>query len=217
MIPGVGPVLAVLGGVRRFIAALLGPMWRWVTADIRNVLLAVLAAIVAAHWFMLDPNLRSEREAAMAERDQAIRDYDAEKNAHLATIANHENAARAAEALQAGNLRRVEAEQGQISERIVDDYEARLADLRGLADRLAGQLRKSAAETGPRLSSGLPVPGTGDATDPADRTPPADGLPAAGQCPPMNLAERLVATEQALQLDALIDWTLEQASVRPNP
>jgi hypothetical protein len=131
--------------------------------------------------------------------------YRGELAASAQTIANYRAATAAARAADAASAERVRAEQHAINERITSDYETRLAAARDRAERL-------------RFATGSP------ATDPCGRgTSPLPGLPAAacgpaqapgqGRLPP---ADTLIATEQALQLDALIGWVRAQATVDPN-
>ena len=96
------------------------------------------------------------------------------------------------------------AAQASISERITNDFEARLADARARAHRLRGPTPAPTDRGGGRSAavSGLPAAAAGAAEAAGqDRLPDPD---------------RLIATEQAIQLDALIRWVRAQASVDPN-
>jgi hypothetical protein len=126
--------------------------------------------------------------------------YSKERAAHAGTIANYRAAADAARAADAANLERVSAEQRSINERTEHDFEARLAAARTLAQRLRGQA--AAADPGARGAAsvpGLPAPAGGPVASSGE-----DGLPD---------SDRLLATEQAIQLDELINWIREQAAV----
>lgn len=183
-------------------------------ADWRNLVLAVLVAIGVVHFGWTDPALRRARADAIAARDK-------ERAAHQATIANYGAAALAAERTRQATNTRVSAEQAGITERVENDYQARLASLRGRADRLAQQLRS--ASTGEY--SGAPgdahLSDAGQATGGAVAAPACPRLPAASSgsasSGALNLRERVIASEQALQLDTLIDWVEAQAAVRTNP
>lgn len=119
-----------------------------------------------------------------------------EKAAHGRTIANYLRAALNSAEAGARDLARVRSEQTAISERIANDYQTRLAGARAAADRLRSA--SGEATTDSRGPGGSPVPAR--AAGPAAQ----DGF---------SLTDRLIATEQALQLQALIDWVEAQAKV----
>ena len=119
-------------------------------------------------------------------------------NAHLVTaqqtIINYQQAAARATQLDAENKARAEAEQSAVVERTKEDYEARIARARADAQRLRDQLARPAH---PGSTGAAPV------SRPSGTGPAAPG-PSADQG--LSIDERLVATEQAIQLDALIDY-----------
>lgn len=135
--------------------------------------------------------------------------YHGEQTAHAVTVANYRTAADAARAADQANLGRVLGEQRLINERTSDDYEKRLADARARSaanlGRLSAELAKAAADPGGRGKP--PVPGL-----PA---PAAGAAQAAGQ-DRLPRSDRLIATEQALQLDELIKWIERQHAVDVN-
>lgn len=198
LIPGLGWL--------RILFAPLRWLFAWVTADWRHPIMLGFAVALASHWLILDPQLRSQRDAAIKAEKKALSDL-------FETIQNYDAAAALAQEAQAANLARVATEQNQITERISDDYENRLGELRARAD----QLRAVAAASDPGLSGAVSVPATGAAAAGIAQAPGNPGLPAASICPAMNLEERIVASEQALQLDALIGWVIAQAKVRSAP
>ena len=120
------------------------------------------------------------------------------------TVANYRAAADAAHVADRANAERVAAAQSVINERTKHDLEARLAAARNLADRLrrdghvAVDPGAGRGEDMPRLSAttGGTAQGAGQ-----DRLPHADAL---------------TATEQAIQLDELINWVRAQAKVDNN-
>lgn len=125
----------------------------------------------------------------------------AERAAHAQTVANFRKAQADAEALQQHNLTRVSKAQEDITHETVTDYRARLADLRARYGRLRAQGNRSAPG-----NAGLPaVP---DAAGGIDEAPAENGLLA---------ADALIASEQALQLDALINWVKGQSKVDTSP
>ncbi|HEY4071384.1 MAG TPA: hypothetical protein VGM04_07505 [Sphingomicrobium sp.] len=131
--------------------------------------------------------------------------YGEEQAALAGTIANYRAAANAARAADQANLERVAAKQRSINERTSDDYETRLAAARTLAQRLRGQAATAATDS--RAGGATPVSGlSAPAPGPAE-TAGKDGLPD---------PDRLLATEQAIQLDELIKWVQKQSAIDPN-
>lgn len=175
---------------------------KWLLDHPTIAILALFALHVAAHQFLIDPRLRLQRDDALALAAD-------EKDAHEQTVRNYQLAARQAQAAQQANLARVAAEQAAITERISDDYQARIADLRARHERLLSK----AAATGPGLPGGADLPGAGAAAGGAAAAAPDNGFPAQR----MTLEERLIASEQAAQLDALIDWVIAQSRVPTSP
>lgn len=134
--------------------------------------------------------------------------YRGEQAAFANTVAGYRAAAEAARAADKANAERAAAEQRAINERISHDFEARLAAARASADRLR---RQASAATDSRGRGNAHMPGL----------PTASGQPAqaAGDGFPLTTKEldwRLTATEQAIQLDVLINWVRRQATVDPN-
>ena len=121
------------------------------------------------------------------------------------TIANYRAAADQARESDAANAERVAADQRQINERTTNDFEARLAAARSLAQRLRGQ--SASAEADPGSGRTAPMPGLSAA--------PGGPVEGAGQ-DRLSQSDALTATEQAIQLDELIKWVRAQASVDPN-
>ena len=189
----IGPALAILR-----------PLGRWLVADWRNLPLLFLLLFAAAHHFIIDPGLRDERDKARVA-------LEAEKDAHLQTIANFVQASRLAEARQAANVTRVAGEQATITERIEHDYEKRIAAVRARADALAQRLR-SEAPADPGLSGGADLPGSGTTSGGLAETAGNFRLPAS-----LDLGQRLTCTLQAEQLNSLISWNIAQAAVITTP
>jgi hypothetical protein len=131
--------------------------------------------------------------------------YGDEQAALAGTVANYRAAAEQARASDAANAKRAAAQQRAISERTSNDYEARLAAARALAQRLRGEIAVTAADPG--TGGAAPVPGLSAAAGGSHQAAGQDGFP---------LAERQLATEQAIQLDELIKWVRRQAAVDPN-
>jgi membrane protein involved in colicin uptake len=121
--------------------------------------------------------------------------YKGEQSAHRQTVINYQNAAEQARKKDVANKARAEAEQKAERERTLREYEARIADARARAERLRQQLNKAGANPGSSGAAGLP--GDSAASPGANAASPEGGL---------SIDERLIATEQAIQLDELIDY-----------
>jgi len=132
-----------------------------------------------------------------------------EQAAFATTVANYRAAAEAARAADRAAAERVAAEQRAINERTQHDYETRLADARARAVAVADELRRQAASAAadPRGRGSAPVPGLAAASGQAHQAAGDDRL---------SIAERLTATEQAIQLDELIKWVRQQHAVERN-
>ena len=135
--------------------------------------------------------------------------YRQEHAAFAGTVANVRAAADQARAADQANARRVLADQALINERTSHDLETRLADARARAERLRVQAGGGSADS--RGSGAAPVPGLPAAAGQSAQAAGQDRLP--GSLPS---ADRLIATEQAIQLDELIKWVRRQHAVDPN-
>lgn len=123
----------------------------------------------------------------------------AEQAAHSQTVANYRAAATKAKADDAANKARVEAEQRTINERTAREYEARIADARARYSSLLPHAGSVASSTG-----SSPVSQVSNGTKGTPPAPSQGGLP---------LGDALTATEQAIQLDELINWVEAQTDV----
>jgi hypothetical protein len=128
--------------------------------------------------------------------------YREEKVAHALTVSGYRAKAEEARAADAANVIRVERDQSSVNQETDRDYQTQLADLRRRYDAL--RVRTGAAAADPRGSGSPPVPGLPGAAGGADGSAVQDGLP---------LEDALIASEQALQLDALQNWVRRQAAV----
>jgi type IV secretory pathway VirJ component len=131
--------------------------------------------------------------------------YQEQQSALATTVSNYRAAAGQAEAADRANAQRVAAEQQTINERTSNDFEARLAAARALAQRLRGQTASAAADPGRRGAT--PVPARPASTGGPAQAARQDRLP---------LPDAELATEQAIQLDELIEWVKAQHAVNPN-
>ncbi|QDH35833.1 hypothetical protein [Porphyrobacter sp. YT40] len=177
---------------------------KWLLADWRNAVIAALAVFAAFHQFILNPRM----SALVAQLQTSL---TAEQAAHLGTVNAFLAASAQAQADAEANAARVRAEQETITHAKLADYRADLAALRARFERLRA---RDAAATDPRRAdpAGLPqlpaTPGRADAAPAQDRLPAARAL---------SLDDALIASEQALQLQALIDWVAAQSAVRFTP
>ena len=106
--------------------------------------------------------------------------------------------------------RRVEADQDRISKETSHEYQIRLADLRARYERFLRDRAGRADPGGARPTPGLP-PLPRPAPGP-DGPPDPDRLPHPAR-PGLDLAERLLCSEQSLRLLFLQQWVHEQQAV----
>lgn len=165
---------------------------------------AIVAAVRRFWWVLPLAALLAWALILRAEKASLASDLLAEQNAHKASIASWDAAVKTAQLLDMENKRFVEERQAEESERIVHDYEARIADARA---RAAASVRAQAAAADQGGRGSAPVPGLPDPARRADAATCEAGLPALGA------ADALIATEQAIQLDALIDWVGAQSRI----
>ena len=128
--------------------------------------------------------------------------YRDQLTAFTRTVADYRAAAETARVADQANIARVNARQHAISERTEHDFEARLAAARSLAQRLRRETRTTTADPGTRGTtpvSVLPASSGGIA-----RPTGENGLSA---------EDALTATDQAIQLDELIEWVKAQAAI----
>jgi hypothetical protein len=131
--------------------------------------------------------------------------YRGEEAAFAGSVANYRAAVEQARAADRANANRVLGEQRVISERTSNDFEARLAAVRSVAQRLRGE--SAGASANPGNGRAAPVPGLSAALGGAPQAAGQDGLSA---------EDALTATEQAIQLDELIKWVQAQHAVDSN-
>ena len=156
------------------------------------------AALAAAALLWLVQSRDHWRDTARANELR----FQQEHAAHAATVANYRAAAEQARLEDAANLARVRADQAAISERTANDFETRIDSARAAARSLREQAAAAAAHPG--AGRGASVPGV--------PTPAGGAAQAAGE-DRLPQSDRLVATEQAIQLDELIKWVRAQAGV----
>ena len=164
--------------------------------------IAGLAASLCLALLLLAQKIETRHWKKQADSFEEL--YRGEQVTLAGTIANYRSAAADARAADQANARRVAAEQGAISERTAHDFEARLADARTRAQRLRVDTQP-ATDPGARRTAAVP------SLSAATRRP----VEAAGQ-DRLPAADALTATEQAIQLDALIRCVQAQHTVDPN-
>lgn len=175
---------------------------KWLLEDWRNFAVALLAALYIFVNFVHAPRLRADLAASAAL-------VEATQLAHLGTIANFIDASKAAQDAAEANAARVRTEQETITDAKLADYRADLVALRARFERL--RARDAAAATDPRRADPAGLPQLPATPGRADAAPAQDRLPAAGE---LSLPDALIASEQALQLQALIDWVAAQSAIR---
>jgi hypothetical protein len=130
--------------------------------------------------------------------------YRGEQAAFAETVASYRAAADRARLADQANADRVATEQRAINERISHDYDTRLAAARSLAQRLRVQAASARADPGRRAGAAMPaLPASSSGASQGSRE---NRLPD---------SDALTATEQAIQLDELIEWVKAQAAVEP--
>lgn len=148
---------------------------------------------------------RSETRHWRQQSGQFEQLYRQEQAVLAGTVANYRAAAQAARAADKATAERVEAEQRAINERTSNDYEARIADARALAQRLRNQAAAAAADPGGGGAAAMPgIPAA------------AGGLAQGTGEDRLSQADAVTATEQAIQLDELIKWIRAQSAIDPN-
>jgi hypothetical protein len=201
----------ILGG--KWLAGMIGRGLAWLFEKPVRLLIAGLAIALAWQVLVTAPGVRAERDDALALAAERKIEAFNERQAHRQTKMDYRAAQAEAATLEAARLARVTAEQQEISDDVVQAYRARLADARLRAGGLRRSADTPARERAAGATGGEPVPGAGDAAGRADQATGDRGLPAGDAD---DLDWRLTATEQAIQLDALIDWVLRQGAIDPN-
>lgn len=129
-------------------------------------------------------------------------DRDAWKTAHAQLQSDVRARTAEAKVVDAANVIRVERDQSSVTQETDRDYQTQLADLRARYDAL--RVRAGAAKANPGGGGTPPVSRVPGAAGSADGSASEDGLPP---------EDALIASEQALQLDALQKWVKGQADV----
>lgn len=125
---------------------------------------------------------------------------------HRATKQAYADAQKTAEQLELTRLARVTAQQKEANHDIVQDYERRVAAARAAAERLRRQAGSTGAPSAGARGN-VALSGLSDAASGADGATGNRGL---------SLDQRLTATNQASQLQALQEWNRRQAAIDPN-
>ena len=179
---------------------------KWMRGQPLGVAVLLLSVNAITHCTVIDPGLRRERQQAQAAASKAADERDDERASHIATKRVYREAQMAALRLEQEKAARTRAAQQEITDEALSDYRGRLAAARLAADRLRDQLATARAGLA-GVATDQPMPALSDAA--VGAAAPSDaGLPD-------DFAWRLKAQEQAIQLDALITWTIEQAKVQP--
>jgi hypothetical protein len=193
------------GGARLGLSAFsfAGKHWRAIAIAVPILVLAIMLHVRTG-----------QRNEARLERDQAraaTRLVEAELTAFAANV---RATAAAVQRTYAQNALRVEREQAQATEEVSHDYQTRISDLHRRVAAL--QLRTGAgaqAAADPGGAAGDRYSALPDAAGGSDASAAQAGLPATG----LSLADAVVATEQAIQLDELISWVQRQQTIVRTP
>lgn len=194
----------------------------WIAAVGALILIVVGAAVVQTarlEGFKVWPFEMAGWIATATTREA---ERDAERTAHRKTKTDYREAQADAARQEADRLDRVRQQQEEITNAMESDYRRQLADLGARAERLRKQVRTRTGAGG--APTGQPSPPLRDPASGADAAPSDRRLPPAGREPAGHfgrtaeeqLERDIVATGQALQLDALIDWVIAQAAIDPN-
>lgn len=158
---------------------------------------AVGAALLGlTFWAWRDAEAEADRYQLAAEAEAA--NHQQTKDAYAAAQLE-------AQRLEKQRIANVKAEQEDITDAVETDYRRRIADARADYERLRAEQARARLASAAR---GQPVPHIPDPAGGADGTAEEDGFP---------LSDRLIATEQAIQLEALQDWVRRQSQVDVNP
>jgi hypothetical protein len=139
------------------------------------------------------------------------RDRDAERANHQATRQAYQDAQAEAQRLEAARLARVTAQQKEITDDLAHDYARRIAAARAAAGAHARRMRSGAGEPAVGRAAGA-----GDGFAMRDVSEAAGGADGAAGDHELPADQRLIATEQAIRLDALQSWVRQQQRVDPN-
>lgn len=178
--------------IKAFFSGTLGKLWAWLCHRSFWQLMFG-AALILAGWEYLS-KLSEQRRVHKVEA-QLIKAVAGRK----ADRAAYEAAEKAATSANLAQVHRVEQQQQKVTDDVETGYRSDLARLRADNDRL----RSHPAASGAPGKSGSSAPG-----------PTSGGL--GGQAVPLPDAELLQAQETELQLNALIDWVLQQSAIDPN-
>lgn len=203
--------LLALGGALKVARKAASAAIRWLVDHPWQLALIVASAWIAWAQLVTIP----DRDATIANQVETIAartaERDREKTAHQQTKRNYAVAQRIARDLEERRLARVAAEQESITDDVTEDYRTRLAAARSTAERLRRQFASAGAGAGGATAT-VDLPGAGDPASRTDASTGDRGLPFASA----DLDWRLTATEQAIQLEELINWVERQATVRIN-
>ena len=210
----------VLDAVLRGLSA----AFKWLSADWRNLALAISWGALLWSQFVVVPGLRDQ----IARRDgQIIRvslERDAEAAAHLGTVNAFLGASRKAQKDAEANAQRVAREQETITDETLSNRRSDRAAVRARFDRLRA---RDAARADPGGADAAGLPGVPDTAGRAAAAPADQDLRASGDLAPqpacpiglvcMTPGEAETASEDAHDHDRLIDWLVAQAAVRFTP
>lgn len=212
----IGTLLSWAIGLGRMVARVLRALFEWVISDWRHAAITMLGAICAVQLIWIEPALRDRIADRTFERDTARQERNDERAAHRKTKTEYRDAQAEAARLEQKRIERVKAEQQEITDAVEADYRRQLAGLHARAEQLRGQiLRTGAGAAG--AGRGIEMPGLSTASGRTAEAAGDRGFPAPfGRSAAEQLERDVIASEQAIQLNALIDWLLKQNAIDPN-
>lgn len=164
--------------------------------------LAVALLIATAFQTIRVEHLKRVVAVLRIDLTQARARTEAEIAQHKASKQAYREAQAEAERMEKERLARITAEQERINDDRVQSYQRRLADARRTAEQLRNQARAGAGGK----AGGVSMPA-------ADDTRRTSGT---ADHPELSEQERLIATEQAIQLDELITAVEQHMRIDPN-
>lgn len=173
----------------------------WLSRQKPVTLLCMVLGVALLAQHVIEHRHAAKLNSQLTKSAKALTDTRA---AFAQTVANYRAAAAKAEADDKANADRVRAEQSKINQETSDAFEARLAAARATAERM-----RHAAQAAAYLG------GSGTAPVSGLRSPAGGAAQAAGENG-FSLDDRLIATEQAIQLDELVKWVRRQARIEVN-
>lgn len=187
------------------IAGIFAPLWTRIFAGLSALLLVgFITQTIRIEGFWLIVGFKEQVAVLRIDLSKARAATEAEIAKHEATKRAYRDAQAEAERMEAERLARITAQQERINNDRIASYSSRLAAARAVADRLRGQASARAGAVG--ASGCQQVPDDGH----------SGGTAQAPGCDRLSIDERLIATQQAVQLDELITAVEQHRAIPVN-